>query len=320
MIQLNEVEVHARLPYPELVDALAREHLQDVDDRCHLLRSEKREGGATNQFLLLPAWRYREIICTKLVTVFPDNLHGDRGLPSVHALVLVFDGDTGVPRACLDGTALTLRKTAADSALGARFLALEAPATLCMIGAGALSEHLIRAHLAVRPAISRVRIWNRTHARAERVAGALDLDGVSVAATESLEDAVREADVVSAATMSDRPLIHGDWLKPGCHVDLVGSYTPDTREADDETIRRSRVYVDSRWSAVEECGDITEPVAAGVLSVEAIQGDLFQLCRGERAGRRSDDEITVFKNGGGGHLDLMVAKHLLQTVARERAS
>jgi ornithine cyclodeaminase/alanine dehydrogenase-like protein (mu-crystallin family) len=174
-----------------------------------------------------------------------------------------------------------------------------------------MAPHLIMAHCAIRPTIERVAIWNRSPERARRVAETLGLDGIEIRATEDLEAAARQADVISCATMATEPLIRGTWLKPGAHLDLVGGYRPEMRESDDDCVRRARVYVDSRWFTLGRVGDIKTPIDNGTMTEADIAGDLFQLSRGEVPGRLNDDEITLYKNAGGGHLDLGTAKFLL---------
>jgi ornithine cyclodeaminase len=224
---------------------------------------------------------------------------------------------TGRPIAVIDGTALTLRKTAADSGLGAKLLARADAKTLLMIGAGALAPHLIGAHLAVRPSLERVLVWNRSAPRRDRLLEQLARQRIPAEASADLEAAVRAADVISAATLSSEPLVRGAWLRPGTHVDLVGAYTPTMREADDEAMRRARVHVDYPGSTIGESGDLTQPIASGAITEQDVLGDLFDLCQGRVPGRRGADEITLFKNGGGSHLDLFTAEFLLRRLAGE---
>lgn len=303
-------EVHALLDYPGLIDALEQHHRRDVD-AVHSTVLEQPAGEGVAHFLALPAWQRGRAIGAKLVTVFPENEKNGSGLPSVQGVYVLFDGVDGRPLACIDGTVLTLRKTAADSGLGARFLAREDAGRMLMVGAGALGPHLIEAHRAARPSIAHVDIWNRTPARAEALADRLAGQGFEVRATADLESAAREADVICCATMATEPLISGDWLRPGAHLDLVGSYRPDMRECDDAAIHRASVFTDSPWSAVTDSGEIVSAMASGALTREGVRATLFELSRGERPGRESDGEITLFKNGGGGHLDLMTAQHLM---------
>ncbi len=304
--------VHALLDYPGVVEGLKAFHRQDIDDIRDVYMTQPNQAAGTDGFLLLPAWQRGQAIGVKLVSVFPENERTDTGLPTVQGVYALFDGATGEPTAIIDGTALTLRKTAGDSATGASFLARDDARVMVMAGAGAMAPHLIMAHTAIRPSIREVWVWNRTGARAEKLAETLKLDGITLRATSDLEAATREADVISCATMAQEPLIEGAWLKPGAHLDLVGGYQPEMREADDECVRRARVYVDSRWFTVGKVGDIKTPVDNGVMTEDGIVGDLFELSRGTVSGRQTADEITLFKNGGGGHLDLGVARLLVE--------
>jgi ornithine cyclodeaminase len=153
-------------------------------------------------------------------------------------------------------------------------------------------------------------VWNRTRENAERMAASLADRGLPAESAGDLAAAVRQADVVSCATMATEPVIKGAWLRAGVHLDLVGGYRPDMREADDDAVRRARIFIDAWFTAGEHCGDICQPLAAGVIAKDTVT-DTFQLARGERPGRRSDDEVTLFKSGGGGHEDLGTAQHIL---------
>ncbi len=308
---IDGAAVHAAADYGALIEALAEMYRQGVDRNALFRLDLAGASGTVANLLLRPAWQRDRNIGVKLVTVFPDN--NAKGLPSVLGIYVLMDGETGAPLACIDGTVLTLYKTAANSALGARFLARRHAASMVMVGAGALAPHLIAAHATVRP-IRRVLIWNRTAARARDLAAELDRPGLSVAATEDLEAAVRGADVICCATMARAPLIRGDWLAPGAHLDLVGGFTPEMREADDTAVRRARVFVDTREGTLAEVGDIAGPLAAGVIAEDDIAADLTQLCRGERPGRGDAGEITLFKNGGGSNQDLATAQFLAARV------
>ena len=308
-------QVHDLLPYDALIPALVAEHLSDVDTRGSVVLDQPAAGGGVDNFLALPAWQRGRAMGAKLVTVFPGNETSGGGLPSVQAAYVLFDGRDGRLRALIDGTALTLRKTAADSGVGAHFLAPPKAERLLMVGAGAMAPHLIQSHIAARPTIRQVAIWNRSPARAERLAGELEVPGIEITAVTDLE-AAREADVISCATMATEPLIRGEWLKPGAHLDLVGSFRPDMVECDGAALRLGSVFVDSRWSAVEDCGEIVQALANGDLTLGDILADNFEMARGVHPGRTSDDQITVYKNGGGGHLDLMVAQVLMERTGR----
>ena len=300
-------EVHRLLDYPSLVEALRELFRRGCDRLERIVISEHLPDKRQNDWLILPAWQFGRHQGIKLVSVFPHN--ESKGLASVQGLYVLFDGSNGMALLGIDGAAITLRKTAANSALAATYLARKNSSTLLMLGAGAMALPLIEAHCAVRP-IRRVLIWNRTKSRAETVAASVALPGVSARAVDSIEAAMSEADIVSAATMSATPLIQGRWLRPGQHLDLVGGFREEMREADDEAVRRSRIFVDARFTAAAHAGDIVKPLASGIIT-DADITDTFELARGEKPGRQNDQEITLFKSGGGGHEDLGTAQHLL---------
>ena len=313
---IDAEEVHRRLDFGSLVEALHAAHQEAPPEVERLTMAQPSRESGNDHFLLLPSWQRGQALGAKIITVFPDNASRQDGPPTIHAVFLLFDAEDGRPLATIDGTALTYRKTAADSALGAKLLSNPEPETMLMVGAGALAPYMVQAHLAVRPSIRRISIWNRTFARAQALADRLHPEGRELAVTEGLEAAAREADLICCATATTAPLIQGAWLKPGTHLDLVGGFRPNMREADDEAMRRSRVFVDSRWFTRGEVGDIDEPIASGAMTEADILADLFELCAGRHGGRRDETEITIFKNGGGGHLDLMSARHLLREVER----
>jgi len=248
----------------------------------------------------------------KLVTSFPGNRQ-KYGIANVNSIYAFVNGKTGITEAVIDGEAMIFRKTSADSALGAKLLAREDAKTLLMIGAGGLAPYLVRAHLAVRPTLERVLIWNRTAANAKKLAATLADDGIAAEATDDLDAAVAQADIVSAATMATEPLIKGTLLKPGAHVDLVGSFTPEMRESDDDVLTRSSIFVDHRQTT-ERSGEFLGPFERGVISPDDIRADLFELCQGRVPGRGSANEITLMKNGGGSHLDYFTARYLMTRV------
>ena len=296
-------EVHGLCSWPKLVDALAKAHCGPAPmvDRSDLHNTT---GNIRDTYFNLPAWQPGVAMGTKIVTVFPAN--PDKGpLPAVQAVYALFDGKDGRPLLMIDGTALTYRKTAADSALGSKLLSRPDAEVLLMVGAGALAPFLVAAHRAMRPSLRDVLVWNRRHEKAEALAR--DVGGTIVT---DLESAVRRSDIVSTATASTEPLVKGAWLKPGAHLDLVGGFTPEMRECDDEAVTRSAIFVDSRWFAVDQPGDLGDPIRRGVITRDAIRADLFQLCKGAMTGRRTAEEITLFKNGGGSHLDLFTALHI----------
>jgi ornithine cyclodeaminase len=311
-------QVHAACAYPALVLALARYHLEDVDLVDEQLLSQPAAGGGEDIFFLRSAWQRGLALGAKVITGFWNN-PAENGLPAVHAIYCLFDGANGRPLAVLDGAALTLRKTAADSALGAHYLARKDAARMAMVGAGAMAPHLILAHVAIRPSIRHVAIWNRTPEKAlamiRELEGAPGLEGVAFEAASDLADAVAKADLVSAATGTEQPIVKGAWLKPGAHLDLVGAYKPTMREADDDAMRKCSVFVNARQSTIDHIGEIAIPLAAGVIGEDDILADHFDLARNNHPGRTGADEITLFKNGGGGHLDLMTARFVVEGAA-----
>ena len=310
---IDAARVHELLAYDGLVAALREAHLGDMPKHSdRIIYQEPNENGQTDSFIVLPAWQPREGLLCKLVTVFPGN-RAEHGIANINSIYAWIDGNTGLTEAVIDGEAMIFRKTSADSALGAQLLAREDAKTLLMIGAGGLAPYLVRAHLAVRPAIERVLIWNRTFANAENLARALASEGIAASATDDLDAAVVRADIVSAATMASEPLIKGALLKPGAHVDLVGSFTPEMREADDDVLTRSTIFVDHRQTT-ERSGEFLGPFERGVITPADVRADLFELCQGRDPGRASADEITLMKNGGGSHLDYYTARYLMSSL------
>lgn len=315
LVQAREID--ALLSPGPLVDALAAAFAGEatVPERHH--HEIHRPGRPDATLLLMPAWTApgeggRDgFLGVKIVSVNPDN--PARGHPTVVGSYLLMSGESGAPIALMDGVALTLNRTAAASALAARFLARPEARRLTMVGAGALAPYLVAAHAAVRP-IEAVTVWNRRPETAAALAERLTRQGLAATATDDLEAAVAGADVVSCATLSDVPLVAGAWLRPGTHLDLVGAFRPSMRECDDEAVRRARVFVDTRVALVEG-GDLAQPIAAGVIGADDVAGDLFELCRGTRVGRRSADEITLFKSVGTALEDLAAAAHVYGLLA-----
>ncbi len=299
-------EIHRLLDFPSLVEALRAMFRAgcEVPLRHHHTIASATAGAAAGTLLLMPAWQEGGPLGVKIVTVFPDGPR--RSLPSVLGTYLLLDGATGAPAALLDGTALTLRRTAASSALAADFLARRDSQIHLMVGTGALAPHLIAAHRATRP-IRRTLIWGRDPRKAAALAAELSVAGIAATAVASLEAAVGEADIVTCATLAREALIRGEWLQPGAHLDLVGGFTPEMREADDAAIVGARVYIDTE-AALREAGDIVQPLRSGALARERIAGDLFALCRGESPGRRDPGEITLFKSVGSALEDLAAAQ------------
>ena len=291
---IDQAETARRLPFPALIAALRAGFIAGADAPLRH-RHDLAEAGGT--LLLMPAWRGAATMGVKIVTVFPEN--GKRGLNAVSSTYLLCDGRTGQHLAIIDGNELTARRTAAASALAGDYLARRDARHLLVVGSGHVASMLPAAWAAVRP-IDTVTVWNIRPEGAERLAASLRGQGFKAMAATDLQACVASADIVSCATLASRPLIAGRWLRPGMHLDLIGAYRPDMREADSEAMRRARVFIDTD-AALAEAGDLTQ---AGPLE---IQGSLTTLCRGEHPGRQNDGEITVFKSVGSAIEDLAAA-------------
>jgi ornithine cyclodeaminase len=312
-------DVDRCLNFPDLVEGLRQAFSAGAIQPTRHHHAVERPDGAASTLLLMPAWTdfaaagssAGGYVGVKIVTVSPDN--NALGKPAVMGLYLLLDGKTGEPKALIDGQRLTLWRTAAASALAATYLARGDASRLLVVGAGALAPFLARAHSAVRP-IREIRIWNRTIANAERIAETLRGEGIAAVAADDLDASVGWADIVSCATISSTALVKGALLKPGTHLDLVGAFTPQMRESDDEAIRRARVFVDTRAGATREAGDIVQPLASGVLAEQDIVAELAELARGEKAGRKGEEEITLFKSVGAALVDLAAGKLVYERV------
>jgi ornithine cyclodeaminase len=295
---LDAAQTAAALPFDRLIPALRDAFIAGAEAPLRHRHDIAQPDGTTAALLLMPAWRANGMLGVKVVSVFPGN--GARTLPAVSASYLLCDGATGQHLALIDGGEITRRRTAAASALAGSFLAREDAATLLIVGSGHVAGLMAGAYRAVRP-IERALIWNIRSAGAERLAARIGAEAVT-----DLAAAVRQADIVSCATLSREPLVRGEWLRPGTHLDLIGGFTPAMREADDEAVRRSRVFIDTD-AALAEAGDLLDPIAHGVLRREDVAGSLFSLCRGEMPGRRDAGEITLFKSVGSALEDLAAA-------------
>ena len=313
MQHVTAERVAALLDYKALIEALRLAHRRGPPPEVSWKVATDRDNAA-NKFVQLHAWAPGEAIAVKLVGVFPGNLNRSPPEPSIQGLVVLFDGQTGTPLLTADGAEMTFRKTAADSALAADYLARRDARVLLVAGAGGLGPHVIAAHLAVRPSIERVLIWNRTPSRAEALAARLG-PGLDARAVATMEEALPEADIVSCVTMATEPIVRGALLKPGAHVDLIGAYLPEMREADDDVVRRAgMIFFDNRHG-IEESGEVLEPLARGLITREGLVADLFDLCAGHHPGRESEIRITMYKNCGGAHLDLFTAQFLRARLA-----
>jgi ornithine cyclodeaminase len=300
---LDAPQTSAALPFTQLIPALREAFRSGANVPLRHRHDIAQPDGTTAALLLMPAWHANGRLGVKVVSVFPGN--GARGLASVSASYLLCDGATGRHLALIDGAEITRRRTAAASALAGSFLAREDAASLLIVGAGHVAGLMAAAYRVVRP-IRQVRVWNIRAAGAHRLATQLAAEGFAAEPTSDLAAAAAGADIVSCATLASEPLIRGEWLRPGTHLDLIGGFTPAMREADDTAVRRARVFIDTD-AALAEAGDLVDPLARGVLRRGEIAGSLFSLCRAETAGRHKAEEITLFKSVGSALEDLAAA-------------
>ena len=287
--------VAAALPWDELIAAIEQVL---ADPNAHAPQRTVHEvpvpDAADASMLLKPGWVIGDVIAVKVVTFFPDN--GAKDLPTINAGVLLFDATTGVMLGACDGNELTTRRTAAASAVAAKRLARDDARRLLVVGTGALAPHTAEAHAAIR-SYEGIDIWGRNPEKARIVANALIAEGLPARPVEDLDAAVPEADVISAVTGSRSPLIKGALVRPGTHIDLVGAFTAEMRESDDQLIEKASLFVDTQPGAVM-AGDLAKPLASGLITEADINAELHQLVTGEHPGRVDPDEITVFKSSG----------------------
>lgn len=296
---ISAAELAKIATYGDTVEALREGFKADIATPVR----HHHEMSPVSTLLLMPAWS-KEWTGLKTVVVKTDN--AAKNLPTVQASYLLVKNDTGESVAIMDGTELTRRRTAAASALAADYLARPDASTLMLVGAGALGAHFVRAHTVLRP-IRKVFIYNRSPEKAAALARELKADGLEASSITDLEAAVRQADIVSCVTTSTKPIVRGEWLKPGAHVDLAGAFKPTMRETDGNVVARARVFVDTRDGALSEAGDLLQARDEGKFDFANVQGDLFDLCRGTVKGRKTPEEITLFKSCGTALEDLAAA-------------
>ncbi|CAN7466161.1 ornithine cyclodeaminase family protein [Variovorax paradoxus] len=291
------------LDFARLVPALRAAFAAEAQVPPRHVHAIETAGADKGTVLIMPAWSDAGFLGIKTINIFPGN--SARGLPGLHATYVLYDAHTGVPLAMMDGNELTARRTAAASALGASFLARTDARRLLVLGTGRVARLLPAAHASVRP-IDEVRVWNHRPEGAQALAAQWRAEGFNARATTDLEAAVRQADIVSCATLATAPLVRGEWLAPGSHLDLIGSFTPAMREADVRCFEGARTFVDTT-EALQKAGELLDAIAAGTLRADEVQGTLAALCRGECAGRTGREERTVFKAVGSALEDLAAA-------------
>lgn len=303
---IHAAEISQRLPFDRLVPALRSAFVSgaEVPTRHH------HSVGTAGTLLLMPCWVDGGFLGVKVAGVFPGNR--DHGMPSLHSTYLLCDATTGEQLAVLDGAELTRRRTIATAALAADYLARPDAQTLLVVGSGAVASLAAQAYSAIRP-VKHVLVWNVRPAGAEALAASLRGEQFDARAVTDLATAAAEADIISCATLATAPLLRGSWLRPGVHVDLIGSFRPDMREADDELVRAGSLFIDTT-DALEESGDLAQPLRDGALSSDDIRATLTGLCCGQHAGRREAAEITVFKSVGIALTDLAAATVVYRSV------
>jgi ornithine cyclodeaminase len=300
---LDAEQTAAALPFERLIPTLrARFAVGCVVPTRGVHEIANPDGGVVTS-LLMPAWVPGRCYGVKVINIAPGN--AARGLPGLHATYLLHDADTGVPLALLDGNAITARRTAAASALAASMLAREDAQHLLVLGAGRIASLLPAAYRCVR-GITRVSVWTRRPAQAEALVAQLRDEGFNAHAVTDLPAAVAAGDITSCATLATEPIVHGAWLRPGSHLDLIGSFTPAMREADDACFAGASLYLDTE-EALTKSGELLGPLARGVITAASVRGTLTTLARGEAAGRSAADERTVFKSVGTALEDLAAA-------------
>ncbi len=301
---VNADSVRTALRYPELIDALRTAFAEPAQ----VPRRHAHDLSGAGTLLLMPAWQTGRQLGVKLVTVMPDNR--ERGLSTVHALYVLMDASTGVPLALMDGEQLTLRRTAAVSALASLSLSRPDSRTLLLVGTGRLGPEMAVAHCAARD-ITRVLVWGRDEEKVrdamQRIRAAGLPPQMTLERAESLAKGCAAADIICCATTSTEPLLRAEWLRPGTHVDLVGGFRPDMREADDSLVCSASLFVDTAEGALAEAGDLVQPIRAGRLHAASLRAELADLARGDHRGRQNDKEITLFKSVGSALADLAAA-------------
>lgn len=295
---IDAASVEGLFGWNDAIAAIERGHLGPVPRMDDLFIETANANGLLNR----AAWVEGVGLGLKSVSIFPANPSRSLPLPTVQGFFSLFDEGTGEPLALIDGPLITHWKTAADSLLATRLLARSDARTLLIIGAGTLAASLLDAYTHALPGLEAIQVYARDRSKAE----ALVHGNAFASVAEDFDISVSGADIISTATSATSPILFGARVPEGCHIDLVGSYARHNREADDELLRRGSLFVDARETTIDHIGELTIPIASGVIDASAVRGDLRELVAGD-VGRCADAEITVFKNGGGAHLDLLIA-------------
>lgn len=307
-VQIGDHFIEEQTNFRELISALRQGFAMTdiITPRRHHHDFHNPVTGADSTLLLMPAWEPGKLAGVKIATVSPLNAQFD--LPAIHATYFLMDAQNGAPKAIFEAKNLTVKRTAAASALASSYLSTKNASSLLMIGTGALSPNLIRAHASVRP-LKKVFVWGRNPEKSRSICKQLEDENFDIEPLRNIKDKISEVDIISCATLSKSPLVLGKYLRAGQHIDLVGSYNKHMREADDATIAKSSVFLDTFQSGLKESGDIVIPIENGTLNESDIKGDLYALALNKIKGRISPDEITVFKSVGHALEDLVAATY-----------
>ncbi|WP_075349165.1 ornithine cyclodeaminase family protein [Algoriphagus marinus] len=303
MLIIPDAEIAGLLDYKKLIGALREIFQSEFTMPLRHHHFYKTPEGNDNTLILMPVWN-SQYMGLKQVTVAPANAKENR--PSIFAQYILSDSKTGQPLAYMNATELTARRTACTSALAASYLCRKDAQNLLILGGGKVAQHLAQAHMAVRN-FKKISVWMRDSAKMEEFVSSLQDQGFPAQCVTDLEESARNADLISCATPSKTPIIKGKWVQAGTHLDLIGSYKPDTRETDDEAIGKSAIFVDSRAGALHESGELALPIAAGIITEKDVKADIVELIKGIHPGRTSNEEITLFKSVGLAIEDLAAA-------------
>ncbi len=306
MILIDKATVAQRSAYSTLMEALAAGLQTAIESP---LRSSYAPNHDDSAVLIMPAWKPGGIMGVKMVSIWPGN--SAQGKPAVSAVYVVISCEDGSPIAVIDGTELTLRRTAAAAALGAKLLARQNSRTLAVLGTGALSAPMVLAHCAALN-IENTLVWGRSLAKAQAVVESLAAHGIHAQASDHLQDTLAQADVVAAASTAAEPFIRADWVRPGTHLGLVGAFTPTMAEAEPALLPHSQLFADTRAGVLQKGGEVYQAIAQGLITPDAIQAELAELvAQPQRAWRESEHSITIFKTVGFAALDLIAAELVL---------
>ncbi|MBE8167366.1 MAG: ornithine cyclodeaminase family protein [Shewanella sp.] len=312
MIIIPAELVHASLTFTDLIQTLKQTFSKPFSMPQRKVYELDESSSSHDAFAVLPSWN-DETIAVKAFTYLPDNPKQSADLKSIYAQIMIFDRNTGLPQAVVDGTSATYWRTAAVSALACDYLARSDASKLLICGTGNLAAYMALAHASVRN-IKEIKVWGRDTSKIDQVVCEIlqKRPDINVSRCEKLEADVPWADIISCATRSPVPLFSSALVTEGTHVDLVGNHVKTCREVDTQLIVRSQVYVDAKVNTFSEAGELLMPVQEGVFSLDDVKGELSQLCRGEIYGRNNDKDVTLFKSVGTALADLACAQLVYQ--------